>query len=1024
MNKHIYLIILLFSVLGFKAQGQCPASSSYFQSQDSINNFALNYPSCTSPDSLTIQGNNVTSLSSLAQITSVQGNLRIIDCDNLNTLVGLHNIQSIGGELIINENDNIINLNGLNNLQSISGSLNITVNKALTSIQELSNLSNVGYFLSVVLNPELTSLSGLESMTSIEYGLIIGNNNKIFNLNGLNNLTSVNKGPLVIAENYNLSSIAELSKLTLINDSLDIRFNPKLTSLDGLQNISSIGGKVKIEETAITNLVGLGNLTTIHDSLFISQNKELTSLEGLSSLSSVDHLFIGYCPKLTSLSELSTVSNFNQSIQIIDNGIINLTGLDGISTVHGDLAINYNGHLTSLEGLNQLKSIDGFLSFRDDTLLTDITALMNLDSVKGDFVYIAENQSLESLSGLDNLFHIGGSAINIDNNPLLSTCGIPSICYHITYANFSSIKNNSPGCNNKLEVASTCGGPVIQGRVYNDSNDNCTIDDGLEEPLANWPILVIQNTDTLIDYTDQLGSYRIFTPAPGTYSVTSIPPKYWNETCTGTATVTLSDNQDVEVVDFLGKIDTICPVLTVDITNGYLAPSQPTRFKVNYCNNGTQDAANTKIAINFSDAVTIISSPMPYSDIGNNTFQFNIGDVPIGHCSDFNIIGTIDANAIDEQVICSNARITPNQICPLPPSTWSEASLEIKGKCAVDSIRFTIKNIGDGSMLATQAYDIIIDDWLVLKTNIILGSGDSTNLAFPKSDSTYILRGPQVPSHPGDSNPLVAIEGCTTNSTFSTGHVLPYPEDDNDLFKSIDCQEINTSLPASNQQNFPKGYGVEHYITPHQPIEYKINFHNTSQDTLRNMVMKEVISPFLDLTTLQLGSASHPFDLTVKDDTMIFHMSDVAMAPSDDNYTESFGFVKFKLTPKENLGNGTVITNTAQLHYGPTMPVETNDVFNTIGENFVLVDILSPQKFTSIYASPNPFFDHTTLHFEGIKFKTAKISIFDASGRLVRQEPIQSTPFTLQKKELTQGIYTFKIQFNTQIIANGKLTVF
>lgn len=1024
MSKHIYAIIFLLTILGFRATGQCPTTSTYFQSQDSINNFAANYPSCTSPDSLIIQGTDITSLANLTQITSVQHNLKIIDCDNLSTLNGLNNIQSIGGELLINENDNITTLDGLNNLQNIAGSLNITINNKLASIQALSNLSNIGYFLTFVLNPELTSLNGLESITSIGHGLIIGNNNKLTNLSGLDNIASIDDGPLVIAENYNLTSIAELSNLTFIKDSLNITLNTKLTSLNGLQNVTYIGRKVNIEGTAITNLIGLGKITAVHDSLLIENNKELTSLEGLTLLDTVDYLFIGYCPKLSSLSPLSTISHFNKSIEILDNGITNLTGLDGISNVHGNLAINYNGKLTSFEGLNNIKTIDGFFSFRNDSLLTDITALMNLDSVKGDFVFITENQSLTSLSGLDNMFYIGGSAINIENNPLLSTCGIPSICYHITYANFSSVKNNSPGCNNKSEIASTCGGPVIQGRVYNDANNNCIIEDGTEQPLANWPILVIQNQDTLIDYTDQLGSYKIFTPAAGTYTVTSIPPNYWTETCTGTATVSLSNNQDVEVVDFLGKVDTMCPVLSVDITNGHLSPSKQTQFTVNYCNNGTQHANDAQIEIKFSDAITINSSPIPYTALGDNTFLFDVGNVIIGHCSDFNIIGTIDANVIEQQAICTYATITPNDICTPPATAWSKASLEIKGKCDTDSIRFSIKNIGNGDMLATQAYDIIIEDWVILKTDINLGSGEAIKLAFPKTDSTYIIRGSQVPNHPGDSNPLVAIEGCTTNSTFSTGHVLEFPEDDNDLFKSIDCQEINTSLPASNQQNFPKGYGSQHYITKDQPIEYKINFHNDSQDTLRNMVIKEVLSPYLDLTTLQLGATSHPYNLNIVDDTLIFHMSDLAMAPADDDYIASFGFVKFKLTPKENLVTGTVITNTAALHYGPTMPIETNEVFNTIGENFVLVDISTIPKYISIDASPNPFLDYTTFHFDGINFRTAQINIFDVSGKLVRNEIINDTPFTLYKNGLTQGVYTFEILFDNQMKANGKLTVF
>ncbi len=1025
MNNKFYLILILFSIIGFKAEGQCPAATNFFSSQDSINLFPTNYPNCnTFIGNITIEGNNVTSLANLSQITSISGNFTIFNCDLLPTLAGLNNIQSIGKKLNIYENDLLTSLDGLNNLQNITGSLTIRVNKQLQSLSSLANLSTIGHITSIIDNDNLVSITGLENLTAIGPGLIIGGNDKLPNLNGIQNIETVN-GPLVIAENYSLTSISALSKLTLITDSLDIRANYQLASLDGLQNVTTIGSKVKIEGTAITDLTGLGNITTIHDSLIIQNNDQLTSLQGLTKLTDVDHLQIAYCPNLASLSDLASITNFNKSIQILETGIQDLTGLDNITSVHGDLAINYNEQLQSFHGLENLQTIEGFFAFRNDTLLNDITALIELDSVLGDFVFIADNPSLEALNGLDNLYYIGGSAIDIHDNPSLSFCGVPSICYQIQYASFANIFNNSPGCNNTSEVESTCGGAVIQGLAFHDANTNCQLDSN-ETPLPNWPILVIQGTDTIIDYTDNFGSYKIFTPSPGTYQVTSIPPPAWAETCTGTTSVTLASNQDVASIHFYGTTDTVCPVLAVDITNGHITPCSPTKFIVSYCNNGAKIAQDTKVEIKFTNDVTINSSPIPYTALGDNTFVFDIGDVYIGQCHDFDIAATISCDAINQQAICAYAKITPNDICLPASHLWSKASLELTGKCAADSIRFTIKNTGAGNMLNTQTYDIIIDEWVVLKTDIKLDAGASSTLAFPLSDSTYTLRVPQVPHHPGKSRPLISLEGCATNASgiFSTGYVLQYPEDDIDPFVSIDCQEIDNTLPASNQQNFPKGYGFAHYIVNDQPIEYKINFHNTSSDTLRNMVIKEAVSPYLDLTTLQLGAKSHPYDLKIINDTMIFHISDINMPPSATDFVHSYGFVKFKLTPKENLASGTVIKNTAFLHYGPTMAIETNEVYNTIGDNFIKVGIFSVPHHISIETAPNPFTEYTTFNFEGLHFKSAQISIFDQLGRTVRQETFHHSSFTLYKKDLKQGNYSFEILFDNNTKANGKITVF
>lgn len=1050
MNSRIYLIALFWILFGWNAEAQCPTNPLFFTIQDSISNFPNTYPNCHTINNVAIAGDDITNLSSLSQLTNINGHLSLDSCTNLNSLQGLNQIQTVSGDLTIDSctalsnlqglnsiqtigqaltiirNSNLYSLDGINSLQSISGSLIIKSDTLLNNIHSLSGLTSIGYSLNIIDNDALLSLNGLNNITSVGQRIIIGGNGHLTNLEGLQNIETIG-GTLVIAENYALNSISQLNKITIIPDSLDIRRNPKLTSLTGLQNITEIGGKVAIEFIGIPDLAGLGNVSIIHDSLIIKNNPKLVTLEGLTNLSDVDHLLIQENDTLSTLEALISIQNFHGSIQIIDNdSLTNLKGLDSIMTIPGELAITYNDNLTSFEGLNNLETIEGFLAFRNNPQLSDITALMNLDSVLGDFVFIAENNSLQSLSGLDNMFYIGGSAIDIKNNPLLSTCGVPSICHHITYANFANIFNNAPGCNNTNEIESTCGGPVIQGLIYNDANNNCTRDPG-EVPLPNWPVLAINDTDTLVDYTDNYGYYKIFTPGIGYYRVTTTPPLTWTETCTGVSdSFFVNGPQDVHTIHFFGHQDTTCSNLFVDISNGNLTPCKPTIFKVKYCNNGTKEALDAKIEIDFSDEVTINSSPVPYTNIGDNTYLFDIGAVPFGKCNEFSILGTLSCDFVEQQAICASAKITPNNYCTPDDPNWSKASLKITGECDADSIRFTIKNIGE-NMLTTQVYDFVVDDWILLKTNVNLPKDSTISVAVIDTSQTATLRGPQVPFHPGSSHPLLTLEGCSTNDqgTFSTGYMLQFPEDDADPFISIDCQEITENTPTSSHQNFPKGYGAEHYVTADQGIEYKINFHNTSQDTLRNIVITEAISEYLDLTTIELGAMSDPYDLKIINNNMIFHLKNLHIPPADSNYAASFGFVKFKIHPKVGLENGTVISNYAMVNYGASKASEANQVFNTIGKDFVIVSITNPNnQHIGIKTYPNPFVDYTTFDFSEITFKSGQITIYDQIGRVVRQEKINSNSFILNRKDLTQGIYSFEIIFDNKIKANGKINVF
>ena len=128
---------------------------------------------------------------------------------------------TIVGNLTIEGND-ITDLINLSNLTSVSGYLDIRYNDALTNVDSLANLTSVGGYLQVYSNNALTNIDGLANITSVGSDLYIYNNDALPHLNGLINITSVG-GFLGINGNDALTNLNGLANITSVGGDLDIK---------------------------------------------------------------------------------------------------------------------------------------------------------------------------------------------------------------------------------------------------------------------------------------------------------------------------------------------------------------------------------------------------------------------------------------------------------------------------------------------------------------------------------------------------------------------------------------------------------------------------------------------------------------------------------------------------------------------------------------------------------------------------------------------------------------------------------
>lgn len=399
----------------------CPPTSCLpegitFATQEQIDNFQTNYPGCN----------------------EIEGDVTIFDnwSGSITNLNGLDILTSIGGFLDIANNNALTNLSGLQNLYSIGGNLNISNNDALTNLSGLENLTTIGGNIWVYQNEVLISIVGLQNLTSINDALVIGHNPSLSTCGELwlcNYLDNPNSSIMINDNAWGCNSVIEVANSCgnslpclpyghyyFVSQSDIDNFQqvfPNCTELEGDVIINS--GGISVDK--INNLDGLSMVTSIEGWLGLWNNSELVTLSGLDNLNYIGgSLMIGHY--------------FNGS----------------------------NGALTSLNGLNSLTSIGGNLEIWENPVLEGLTELNNLTSVGGSitigsFYSWSGNNSLLSLSGLDNI--TAGSITNlwIQNNISLSNCDVLSICNYLAAPNGTiNIGNNAPGCNSQEEVEEAC----------------------------------------------------------------------------------------------------------------------------------------------------------------------------------------------------------------------------------------------------------------------------------------------------------------------------------------------------------------------------------------------------------------------------------------------------------------------------------------------------------------------------------------------------------------------------------------
>ncbi len=567
---------------------------------------------------------------------------------------------------------------------------------------------------------------------------------------------------------------------------------------------------------------------------------------------------------------------------------------------------------------------------------------------------------------------------------------------------------------------------VIQGKIAIDEIEDCAVQEG-EQGLDDWMIKA-SGVDDYYAFTDTAGHYTMGVDT-GNYTVTVIPPSDYWQPCIADVPVVMPAFNDTVTIDVPVEILYECPYMEIDLSTPFLRRCFENTYVVRYCNQGTIDAENVYIEIDFDESLTINNAEVPYVMDGN-TAVFNIGNVAQGDCDAFLVKLDLDCgNTVLGQTHCSEARIFPDSLCSPVSILWSGASLNLDAVCEGEEVRFSIENVGTGGMEEAVQYIVIEDDIIMMEGDVPpLDVNESfTPFIADANGATYRLEVEQIAGHPQNGNPSVAIEGCVGDGTmdFSLGFITQYSEYDGTPFVSIDCQENIGAYDPNDKKAYPKGYGAEQYIEANTDIEYHIRFQNTGTDTAFHVFIIDTLSGFLNVETITRGASSHPYQFSIAENNILkFDFENIMLPDSNVNEAASHGFVKFRIQQQADNPSGASIHNSAAIYFDSNPPVITNLASHTIGEDFVIVyspDIVAPG--ITVHVFPNPMRESAAFNLSETIQGDIQLNVYDFAGHLVDARKYNSSNFIWQSNNLMAGMYSYTIVNQEMVIAIGKLMI-
>jgi uncharacterized repeat protein (TIGR01451 family) len=273
--------------------------------------------------------------------------------------------------------------------------------------------------------------------------------------------------------------------------------------------------------------------------------------------------------------------------------------------------------------------------------------------------------------------------------------------------------------------------------------------------------------------------------------------------------------------------------------------------------------------------------------------------------------------------------------------------------------------------------------------------------------------------NPGESSSYVISYYVTVNAILGTAFQSSASAiNANDLTPQNNSKILNSVITGSydpNMKEVSESVIFPAFVMNNEYLEYTIHFQNTGNDTAFTVLLIDTLSSYVDLSTFELLSNSHPVVVNNYEGVLWFRFNQIYLPDSNTNELASHGYVKYRVKLNNTIALGNTVSNTAYIYFDFNEPIITN----TTSTLYTLLSstVTAANEKTSVY--PNPVFSQDVIVKS--QYPMEQIELFDIAGKLIATyQGNASLNASLKVKDLTNGVYLIKV-ITTQNVFEQRL---
>lgn len=204
-------------------------------------------------------------------------------------------------------------------------------------------------------------------------------------------------------------------------------------------------------------------------------------------------------------------------------------------------------------------------------------------------------------------------------------------------------------------------------------------------------------------------------------------------------------------------------------------------------------------------------------------------------------------------------------------------------------------------------------------------------------------------THSGQINLILQMPGVEFIGEYltfiSSAELTSLDGNHTDLRSTAYRPQLNCAYDPNDKLVEPQILGHPNYTLFGDTLKYTVRFQNTGTDTAFTVRIEDYLDVNLEYSSLQVIGASHPYEVTLDENTgrMMFHFENILLPDSSANEVESHGYFQYQIRHKSNLSENTYIQNYASIFFDFNPPIITNTVENILVSQYpLLVDLTHP----------------------------------------------------------------------------------